>query len=148
MTMLRVGGLSDVLTPLPDCRQESTEKMERIISGVSNLCGMDFHNGNLCYGFLCARLISLYFSTLVLPLSCVCSVSLLRLPRQGLLRPIYIARAITSSPLHGYHAWTSITPVYLYPGYHATVRVPFLGYHTWAITLHHTRKSGYHTRLS
>ena len=31
MTMLRAGGLLDVLTPLSDCRQESFEKMERII---------------------------------------------------------------------------------------------------------------------
>ena len=68
------------------------------------MCGMDFHNGILCCGFSCARIISLYFSTQFLPLSCVFSVSLLRLPCQGLPRPIYIARAITPSPLHGYHA--------------------------------------------
>ena len=35
MTMLRAGGLLDVLTPLSDCRQESVEKMERRNSGVS-----------------------------------------------------------------------------------------------------------------
>ena len=32
--MLRVGGLSDVLTSLSDCRQESVEKMDRRIPGV------------------------------------------------------------------------------------------------------------------
>ena len=65
MTMLRAGGLLDVLTPLSDCRQESVEKMERRISGVSYMCGMDFHNnGILCCGFLCARLISVYFVSL------------------------------------------------------------------------------------
>ena len=58
MTMLRAGGLLDVLTPLSDCRRESVEKMERRISGVSYMCWIDFHNGILGFGFLCARLIS------------------------------------------------------------------------------------------
>ena len=104
MTMLRVGGPSDVLTPMSDCKQESVEKMDRRILGLSYMCGMGLHNGILCCGFWCARIVSLYFSTLFLPLSCVYSGSLLRPPRQGLPRPIYIARAITPSPLHGYHA--------------------------------------------
>ena len=96
--------VSGVLTPLSDCEQESVEKMDRRILGVSYMSGMNFHNGIFCCGFLCARIISLYSSTLCLPLSCAYSVSLLRLPRQGLPRLIYIARAITPSPLHGYHA--------------------------------------------
>ena len=88
MTMLRAGGLLDVLTPLSDCRHETVEKiMERRISGVSYLCWMDFHNTFLCCGFLCAR-ISLYFVS-ILCLS-------FRLPRRGLTRPI-----ITTT---GYHA--------------------------------------------
>ena len=102
--LLSFFSVSDVLTPLSDCKQESVEKMDQRILGVSCMCGMGLHNGILCCGFLCARIISLYFSTLFLPLSCVYSVSLLRIPRQELLRPIYIARAITASPLHGYHA--------------------------------------------
>ena len=61
MTMLRAGGLLDVFTPLSDCRQESVEKMERRISGVSYMCWINFHNGILCCGFLCARLISFSF---------------------------------------------------------------------------------------
>ena len=94
MTMLRAGGLLDVLTPLSDCRQEPVEKMERIISGVSYMCWIDFHNGILGCGFLCARLISFLFRRL----------SISRLPRQGLPRPIYTARATTSLPLlHSYH---------------------------------------------
>ena len=110
MTMLRAGGLLDVLTPLSDCRQESVEKMERRISGVSYRCWMYFHNnGILCCGFLCARLISVYYVSLLSLLS------LFRLPRRGLPRPIYTARAITPlPPLHGHHAC-------LYPGYHAIV---------------------------
>ena len=71
----------DVLTPLSDCRHETVEKiMERRISGVSYMCWMDFHNTFLCCGFLCARLISLYF------VSFLCLS--FRLPRRGLPRPI------------------------------------------------------------
>ena len=44
--------LLDVLTPLSDCIQESVEKMERRITGVSYMCWVDFHNnGILCCGF-------------------------------------------------------------------------------------------------
>ena len=104
MTILQVGGLLDVLTPLSDSKQESVEKMDRRILGVSYMCGMDLHNGILCCGFLCAPIISLYFSTVFLPLPCVFSFSLLRLPRQRLPRLNYVARTITPSPLHSYHA--------------------------------------------
>ena len=46
-----------------------------------------------------------------------CRLSIFRLPRRGLPRPIYTARATTPlPPLHSYHAW-------VYPGYHAK------GYH-------------------
>ena len=100
----------DVLTPLSECRQESVERMERRISGVSYMCWIDFHNnGILCCGFLCARLISVYFVSL---LSLLLSFPA---PRQGLPRPIYTARAITpgaitpSPPLHGYHACVYIS---------------------------------------
>ena len=74
------------------------------------------------------------------------SVSLFRLPRQGLPRPIYTPRAITPRaitplpPLHGYHACVYISRL----SRHSLVLL--LGYHTRAISLHHTCKSGYHTR--
>ena len=93
MTMLRAGGLLDVLTQLSDSRQEAVENVERRISGVSYMCGMDFHDAILCCGFLCARLFLF------------CRSSIFRLPRQGLPRPIYTARATTPlPPLHSYHA--------------------------------------------
>ena len=57
---------------------------------------------------MCPNNITLFFDS-ILPLSCVYSLPLLRLPRQGLPRPIYIARAITPSPLHGYHACVFIS---------------------------------------
>ena len=65
---------------------------------------MDFHNGILCCGFLCARIIPLNFSTLFLPLSCVFCVFFYGYHAKGCHAPIYSARAITPSPLHGYHA--------------------------------------------
>ena len=99
MTMLRAGGLLDVLAPLSDCRHETVEKiMERRISGVSCMCRMEFHYTFLCCGFLCARLISIYFVS-ILCLS-------FRLPRRGLPRPF-----LTTT---GYHACVYIpviTPV-------------------------------------
>ena len=62
MTMLRVGGLSDVLTPLSDCKQEFVEKMDRRTLSVLYMCGMDFHNAILYYcEFMYARIISLFF---------------------------------------------------------------------------------------
>ena len=109
------------------------------------MCGMDLHNGILRCGFLCARIISLYFSTLLLPLPCVFSVSLLRLPRQGLPRPIYIARAITPSPLHGYHACVFTSRLSRHSTeFHFRVITPELS----RFTTHVPGKSGYHTRLS
>ena len=89
---------------------------------------LDLYNGILCYGFLCARLIP---------------VSLFRLPRRGLPRPTDTPRGITPlPPLHGYHACVYISRL----SRHSLVLL--LGYHTRAITLHHTRTSGHHTRHS
>ena len=68
------------------------------------------------------------------------SVSLFRLSRRGLPRPIYSPRAITPRaitalpPLHGYHACVYISRLSLHS------LVLFLGYHTRAITLHHTHR--------
>jgi len=108
MTMLRAGGLLDVLTSLSDSRQETVEKiMERRISGVSYMCRIDFHNGIWGCGLLCTLLISFFISPATTPrattphlyrtghhaftttaqLSRLC---ISRLPRQGLPRPIFI----------------------------------------------------------
>ena len=117
----------DVLTPLSDCRQESVEKMERRILEVSYICWMDFHNGILCCGFLCARLISVY-SVSILCLFCVFS----------LFSGYHAAGYHAPSTPHGlsrlYHHCTATTPVYIYPGYHAIVlnsipRLSHLSYH-------------------
>ena len=72
---------------------------------------------------LCARLISVYFGSILL-LFCVYFVSISRLPRRGLPRPIYTARAITPlPPLHGYHACVYLSrlprhSIFLLLGYH------------------------------
>ena len=72
-----------------------------------------FPQRDLCCGFLCAQLISVYSVT------------------------IYIATATTptASTPHPYHH--GLSRLCIHPGYH-----------TKAITLHHTRTSGYHTRHS
>ena len=111
MTMLRAGGLLDVLTPLSDCRQEPVEKMERKISGVSYMWWIS--TTRFCVvSFMCPINISLFCVYFVSLLSLL---SLFRLSRRGLPRPIYTARAITPlPPLHSYHAC-------LFHGYHAIV---------------------------
>ena len=79
---------------------------------------------------LCARLISVY-SVPILCLFCLL-LSLFRLPRRGLPRPIYTARAITPSPpLHGYHAC-------LFPGYHAIAlsSIPGLSHPSYHVPPH------------
>ena len=107
----------DVLTPLSDCRHETVEKiMERRISGVSYMCWIDFHNGIWGCGFLCARLITLYFVS-ILSLFCLS----FRLPRRGLSRPF-----LTTT------------------GYHACVYIPVTTPELSRST--NTRTSGYHTR--
>ena len=102
MTMLRAGGLLDVLTALSDCRQETVVKiMERRIWGVSYMCWINFHNGIWGCGFLCTLLITLYFVS-ILSLFCV---SLYGYHAEGYHVPSLPPRAIT--------------PVYTsHPGYH------------------------------
>ena len=114
MTMLRAGGLLDVLTPLSDWRQESVEKMERRISGVSYMCWMDFHNGILCCGFLCARLISFSFV--------FCLVSFPATTPRATTPHLYC----TGYHAQGYHAFTTTARlprlcIRIYPGYHTIV---------------------------
>ena len=116
MTMLRAGGLLDVLTSLSDCRQESVEKMERRISGVSYMCWIDFHNGISGCGFLCARLIS------------VCLFS-------G-----YHAEGYHAPPLFQATTARATTPHRSFPGYHAegyharTYAIKLTGYHVCRVT--------------
>ena len=116
----------DVLTPLSDCRHETVERiMERRISGGSYMCWMDFHNAILCCGFLCARLISVYFVS-ILCLFCVSFVSSLSFPATT-------PRATTPHLYRtGYHVFTT------------TARLPRLPiswlprhsslFHSWVIT--------------
>ena len=103
----------DVLTPLSDCRHETVEKiMERKISGVSCMCWIDFHNGIWGCGFLCARLITLYF--------CLYFVSLF---------PATTPRATTPHPYHH-----GLSRLCIHPGYHTRAitlhHASTSGYHT------------------
>ena len=71
---------------------------------------MDFYNGICIVGFYVLDYINLLINF---------SVSLFRLPRCGLPRPIYTPRAITPRaitpllPLHGYHARVYIPAITL-----------------------------------
>ena len=91
------------------CRKDRTENFGGFVYVLDGFPQRDFV---LCV-FMCANNISLlcvYFVSL-LPLL----LSLFRLPRRGLPRPIYTARAVTPlPPLHGNHAC-------LFPGNHAIV---------------------------
>ena len=129
MTMLRAGGLLDVLTPLSGSRQESVEMMERRISGVSYMCWMDFHNATLCCVFLCARTISVYY------VSILCLYCLFFSPFSGYHAAGYHAPSIPHGLSRLYHHCTATTPVYIFPGYHAIVLscipgLSHLGYHS------------------
>ena len=103
LSSMVVNSVLDVLTPLSDCRQESVEKMERRIWGDSSMYWMDFYNGLfVLWVFMCSTNFS---------------VSLFRLPRQGLPRPTCLFFPATTP--------RTTTP-HLYPtGYHAQ------GYHTF-----------------
>ena len=84
-------------------------QFERRISWVSYMSWIDFHNGIWGCGFLCTLLITLYFVS-ILSLFCV---SISRLTRRGLPRPIYIPPATTprATTPHlyrtGHHAFTT-----------------------------------------
>ena len=107
--MLRVGGLSDVLTPLSDCRQESTEKMDRSVSGVSYICGMDFHNGFfLLWDFMCSNNITLCFDSIFASILRLLFVSSTATTPRATTPHLY-CKGITPSPLHGYHACVFIS---------------------------------------
>ena len=113
MTMLRAGGLVGVLTALSDCRHETVEKiMERRISGVSYMCWIDFHNRIWGCGFLCARLVTLYF------VSIFC---------------LYFCVSLSGYHAEGYHVPSlpprAITPVY-------TSRLPHQSYHAPLMHVH------------
>ena len=114
----------DVLTPLSDCRQESVEKMERRISGVSYLNWI-WSSGTTFTAYCCFPGMSLQ-RVFVLWVF-VCSVnlkSLFRLPRRGLLRPTDTLRLPRRGLPRPYR-------------YIQANRLPRLqGYHARATTLH------------
>ena len=126
----------DVLTALSDCRYKTVEKiMERRISGVSYMCWIDFHNGIWGCGFLCARLITLYFLSLFcvslsgyhaegyhvpsLPPRAITPVYTSRLPHQSYhAPPIHVHRVITPAISNSYYVVLS------FAGFYATCTSP------------------------
>ena len=108
-----------------------------------------FRGFRICDGFpqrdfvlwvLCARLISVYFVS-ILCLFCLFSLF------SGYHAAGYHAPSIPHGLSRLYHHYTATT-LDSFPATTPKFFVLFLGYHTWAITLHHTRTSGYHTRHS
>ena len=119
MTMLRAGGLLDVLTPLSDSRQESLEKMDRRISGVSYVLDGFPQRDFVLWVFMCPINISLFwvYSASILCLFCV-------------YIPATTPRATTPHLCRtGYHAFTTTArlPRLSLSGYHATVRCSIPG---------------------
>ena len=116
---------------------------------------MDFHNAILCCGFLCPPLISVLFVLFVSFLWLYFTATTPRATTPHLYRTGYHAFTTTAQRsrlciYHGYHAEGYHAPS-LTTGYHACVDYTSRlhpGYNTRAITLHHTRTSGYHTRHS
>ena len=148
----------DVLTPLSDSRQQPVEKMERRISGVSYMYWMDFYNGILCCGILCARLISVSLFRLPrrgLPRptrpSFPATTPRATTPHASLFSG-YQAEGHHAPPKpHGlsrpglsrlYHHCTAITPVCIYPGYHAIVY-----FYSWVITPELSRSTTHVNRV-
>ena len=105
--------LLDVLTPLSDCRQESVEKMERRIWGVSYLYWI-CTTGFCVVGFCVLALFRLPRRGLPRP------TDTLRLPRRGLSRPYRYIQANRLPRLQGYHtrATTLHTNFWVQAGYH------------------------------
>ena len=127
MTMLRAGGLLDVLTPLSDCRQESVEKMERKILGGSYLywiCTTGFYVVGFCV-LVNFSLFSGYHAEgyhdppvsfpAITPRATTPHRSLFRLPRRGLPRPTGL---FSGYHAEGCHARTDIT--FKLTGYHVS----------------------------
>ena len=126
-------GLLDVLTPLSDCRQESVEKMERRISEVSYMCWMDFHNGILCCGFLCARLISFSFVSIASFVSFPATTPRATTPH------LYL----TGHHAQGYHAFATTARLS-----RLFRSLPFTGYHATCFFLHlHHHRGATRTNL-
>ena len=149
MTMLRAGGLLDVLTPLSDSRQEAVENVERRTENFGGWIYLldGFPRGGFVLWVLYARLISFHS----------CRLSIFRLPRQGLPRPIYTAQATTPlPPLHslyisrlprqGLPRQGLPRPILTTTGYHACVFIPVITPELSRSTI--PRTSGYHTRHS
>ena len=87
-------------------RKDGTENFGGFVYVLNGFPQHDF----VLWVFMCPINISLFCVYFV---SLLCLLSLFRLPRRRLPRPIYTARAITPlPPLHGYHA-------FLLLGYHA-----------------------------
>ena len=139
MTMLRAGGLLDVLTALSDCRHETVEKiMERRISGVVYVLDRFPQRDLGLWVFMCPTnntLFCLYFLSLFcvslsgyhaegypvpsLPPRAITPVYTSRLPHQSYhAPPIHVHRVITPAISYSYFVVLS------FAGFYATCTSP------------------------
>ena len=132
MTMLRAGGLLDVLTSLSDCRLQTWNRRKDRMTGTENFGGFVYvldgfpQRDFVLWVFMCPTNISLFL----------------------------VLSFLWPSIFHGYHAEgyhspslppRAITPVYAFRlSRHSSLFYSLV----ITITLHHTRTSGYHTRHS
>ena len=131
MTMLRAGGLLDVLTPLSDCRHETVEK----IMGRRNFGGFVYVLDRFpqrdfgLWVFMCTTNVSLFcdhlYCTGYHAQGYYAFTTTARLPRRGLPRPI-----LTTT------------------GYHAGVYIPVITPELSRSTTHVHRVSGSDTRCT
>ena len=105
MTMLRAGGLLDVLTSLSDCRHETVERIMEHgeFRGFCICVGWISTTRFVLWVFICPTNIILFHGYHAEGYHAPSIYHLL--PRRGLPRPIYTARATTPlPPLHSYYA--------------------------------------------
>ena len=98
MTMLRAGGLLDVLTPLSDCRQESVERWNGDFGGFVYVLDRFLQRDFGLWVFMCPINFSVSFSG--------------SLPQRGLPRPTAL---FSGYHAEGYHARTDEVKL---TGYH------------------------------
>ena len=107
MTMLRAGGLLDVLAPLSDCRHETVERImeRRLFGGFVNVLDGFPQRDFVLWIFMCPTNISLFR---------VYSVSLVSLLFSGYHAEGYHDPSIPHGPSRIDHHCTATRPVYIY----------------------------------
>ena len=118
MTMLRAGGLLDVLTPLSDCREESVQRWNGDFGGFAYVLDRFPQRDLGLWIFMCPINFSLFSGYHAEGYHAPPLFS--RLPRRGLPRPYICNQANRLPRLQGYHtrATTLQKNFWVQAGYH------------------------------